>query len=134
MVTNNKSRVMMGLMGVMVLGALLFTAIASVDADAAKGSNGARGGKPAPAPTATLTVSPNSPTGGQAFIVSGTGFSSGAPVNFVLGSKAVYAMANQSGYAASTWTIALAGTYTISAKELTSKGWVPVGSITFNVQ
>ncbi len=118
-------------LAVLVLGGLLFTAAVSVDTEAARGARG--GGKPAPAPTATLSVSPSSPAAGVAFIVSGTGFHAGAPVNFVLGSKAVYTMANASGYAATTWTIALPGTYTIAAKEATSKGWVQVGSITFNV-
>lgn len=116
---------------ILVLAAALVMLAVSTDAvDAAKGKGG---GKPAPAPTVTMTVSPTSPTAGQTFTVSGTGFDPGAPVNFVLGSMAVYTMANQSGYAASPWTIALPGSPTISAKQLTSRGWVQVGSITFTV-
>ncbi len=119
-----------------VAAALLMLAVSTGSVDAAKGGNAAAGkggGKPSPAPTVTMAVSPNPPTGGQAFIVSGTGFTPGAAVNFSLGSSATYAMADQSGYAWTPWTIALPGTYTMGACQFTSKGCQQVGSITFNV-
>ena len=122
-----------GALAILVAATLLLLALGSAPADAARGGKGNGGGANTSAPTVTMAVSPNPPTGGQAFIVSGTGFTPGAPVNFVLGGYASYAKADQTGYAWETWTIALRGTYTITAKEYTSKGWVQVGSITFNV-
>ena len=86
-----------------------------------------------PVPTVVMAVTPNPPIAAQAFIVSGTGFTPLAAVNFVLGGFASYAQADSTGYAWETWTIALPGNYTIVAKEYTSKGWVQVGSITFDV-
>ncbi|HEU4758787.1 MAG TPA: hypothetical protein VFT91_02280 [Dehalococcoidia bacterium] len=129
---------MWGLLALVLAIGIMGSALASGSALAAKGSNINRGGGKGhggtpTASTVTMAVSPNPPTGGQTFIVSGTGFAPGAAVNFFLGSGATYAMADQSGYAWTPWTIALPGTYTIGACQFTSKGCQQVGTITFNV-
>ncbi len=133
-----KKLVTMAMALILVAAAVtLFSALGDGSALAARGGKG--GGKGSNAggttpSTATLAVSPNPPAAGEVFTVSGTGFTPGAALNFGLGSFAAYTTADQTGYASLPWTIALPGTYTISACQFTSKGCQQVGSITFTVQ
>ena len=135
-----KSRgAMWGLLALVVTIGLMGSALAGGAALAAKGGNSATGCKGGPkhgcggtTSTVTLTVSPNPPTT-QGFLLSGTGFTPYAAVNFVQSGSATFVMANESGYASTPWVIALPGTYTITAEENTGGGFHQVGSITFNV-
>ncbi len=124
----------LGLLAIAALAAVLLTAVAAGPALAAKGGNGhGHGGTVTPA-TATLTVSPNPvPAWGYVYTVTGTGFTPGNAVNFVLGSTAIYDLADENGVATSTWGSWTPGTYTISAKEFINGSWVNVGSVTFDV-
>ncbi len=115
-----------------VIGATAF----SGSALAARGG-GKGGGKPTPAPTVTLTVSPNSVGALTQYTVTGSGFTPGAQVNLVYSAPdccvVSWRLADASGSVTDWATAGVPGTYQIVARQYTSKGWVDVGSITFEV-
>ena len=114
-----------------VVGAAAF----SGSALAAKG--GGKGGKPTPAPTVTLTVSPNPVGSLTQYTVTGSGFTPGAQVNLVYYAPdccvVSWKLADASGNVTDMATAGAPGAYKIVARQYQGKGWVEVGSVTFNV-
>jgi hypothetical protein len=113
-------------------------AVSTGTVDAARGGKGGGGGSNGgntTAPTVTMSVSPNPvPAWGTVYTVSGTGFSPGSGVNFVLNGVATFTTADAYGYARSIWRSWYPGTYTAYAKQLMGRSYEQVGSITFTVQ
>ncbi len=98
---------------------------------------GGKGGKPTPPPAVTLTVSP-SPVGSLTqYTVNGSGFTPGAQVNLVYYAPGCcvvsWKLADASGNVTDWATAGVPGTYQIVARQYSSKGWVDVGSVTFEV-
>lgn len=122
---------------VLVIAAALLVLAVSADAvEAARGGKGGgKGGGSTDAPTVAMSVSPNPvPAWGAVYTISGTGFSPGAGVNFVLDGVVTFTTADANGYAKSTWRSWYPGTYTAFAKQLIGRSYVQVGSITFTVR
>ena len=121
-----------------IAAALLMLAVSTGTVDAAKGGKGGGGGGSGgstTAPTVAMSVSPNPvPAWGTVYTISGTGFSPGAGVNFVLNGVATFTTADASGYARSIWRSWYPGTYTAYAKQLMGRSYVQVGAITYTVR
>ena len=119
-----------------IAAALLMLAISTDAVEAARGGKGGGGGSGSTtAPTVTMSVSPNPvPAWGTVYTISGTGFSPGSGVNFVLNGVATFTTADSSGYARSIWRSWYPGTYTAYAKQLMGRSYEQVGSITYTVQ
>jgi hypothetical protein len=130
---------MMGIMGVMVLGALLFTAIASVDADAAKGGANAATSGP------TLTVTPNQvPLGSTSINISGSGFRAnqglqvgvqgGIPTHYVVtDGNGSFSITHSPGVPNSGASFDTAGPYTALAAKSKGRTLVTLATAPFTV-
>src|SRR5574341_2161029 len=118
-----------------IAAALLMLAISTDAVEAARGGKGGGGGGSTTAPTVTMSVSPNPvPAWGTVYTISGTGFTPGAGVNFVLNGVATFTTADSSGYAKSIWKTWYTCTYTAYSKQLMGRSYEQVGSITYTVQ
>lgn len=132
MKTRNTS---LSVLAVAALATVLLAAVTAGPALAAKGGNGKGHGQGETSGTSvTLAVSPDPvPAWGTVYTVTGTGFTPGNAVNFVLDGVATYARADENGSASTVYTSWTPGSYTVFAKEWIGKGYVEVGSVTFDV-
>lgn len=132
MKSNNSS---LGILMIGAVTALLFAAVIAGPTLAAKGGNGKGHGPNSELGTnVTLAVSPDPvPAWGTVYSVTGTGFTPGNAVNFVLNGVATYARADDNGSASTVYTSWTPGTYTVFAKEWSGKAYAEVASATFQV-